>query len=487
MQTLDLLGAPSGRCWVVIVMANALAGALTIAHFNRTHGSSTNAWHVSNRHASASARKADDDFRERRVQRKESRGLRCMALANGSKVLEIARRLLKGSFVAGGEYPNVWVRDLNTFLETALEVNNASDVRDQLLGFFERQHSDGEVPDGYIPAAHFARIIANWQKRIWRGQSSTRDFHGRDETGSFSIPSFINTGTFWGRRFGPCLAAGRNPEPCKNDASTDQESSLVQAVARYVHATGDYAFLSLRLDDGSTVLERLEMALRWVLRYRRDWRTGLIWGGTTVDWGDTQVERDLFRDDIRSLTMPRPSAGLGGSHRACNTYAAAMLMMAIDAQRKLIRHVMPLRGHTRVARLSLPHSDWTPVGEEPIWAMRARRWDAVHAELRRAVRRYLWPKGRPHPLPHYYLDGSPFPASFNESAIRPHGSMAVAAQAGLLSKAEVLAAYRTMRDSVRRAAATGRNGSRTHYTIGLTVFPAYPEKLRGAAGVNVRS
>ena len=55
---------------------------------------------------------------------------------NNTKVLQMAHSLLNGSFNAGGGYADVWIRDLNTFIEIALDVNNASDCKKILMGFF---------------------------------------------------------------------------------------------------------------------------------------------------------------------------------------------------------------------------------------------------------------------------------------------------------------------------------------------------------------
>jgi hypothetical protein len=75
----------------------------------------------------------------------------------------------------------------------------------------------------------------------------------------------------------------------KNTVETDQESSLVQAVRKYVSATGDRTILQERL-AGVTVRERLGRALRYVLTERFDQEHGLVWGATTADWGDVQPE-----------------------------------------------------------------------------------------------------------------------------------------------------------------------------------------------------
>ena len=66
-------------------------------------------------------------------------------------VLDKARALLKTGLTAGSGYGEVWIRDLNTFIEVSLEVNPVTDIRAALLTFFKFQEANGDSPDGYIP------------------------------------------------------------------------------------------------------------------------------------------------------------------------------------------------------------------------------------------------------------------------------------------------------------------------------------------------
>ena len=68
-------------------------------------------------------------------------------------VLDKARELLKTGLNAGGGYGEVWIRDLNTFLEISLEVNDPDRLRESLLVFLYFQGQDGNIVDGYVPAA----------------------------------------------------------------------------------------------------------------------------------------------------------------------------------------------------------------------------------------------------------------------------------------------------------------------------------------------
>jgi hypothetical protein len=80
--------------------------------------------------------------------------------------------------------------------------------------------------------------------------------------------------------------------------------------------------------------------------------------------------------------------------------------------------------------------------------------------------KHLWSEENEQFVPHRYLDGSPFPEDFDEDNIYQHGGTAVAIEAGLLSKEQVLGALQRMRENVEAANAS---------SIGLTLYPPYPE------------
>ena len=87
----------------------------------------------------------------------------------------------------------MWIRDLNTFIEVALQVNPPEGIRDSLLTFFKFQGEDGDIVDGYIPTER-ANVA-------YRYRTS---------------------------KLAPGLLAH------KNTVETDQETSLVQAVYQYL-------------------------------------------------------------------------------------------------------------------------------------------------------------------------------------------------------------------------------------------------------------
>lgn len=299
-------------------------------------------------------------------------------------VLDKARALLKSGLTAGSGYKEVWIRDLNTFIELSLQVNPPADLRSALLTFFKFQGTNGDIPDGFIPRE---RGSVGYKYR--------------------SSPS----------------ASGLLAH--KNTVETDQETSLVQAIRRFVQATGDRSILNERV-DGRTVLDRLESALQYVLTERFDTAHGLVWGATTVDWGDVQPEHS-WGVELDS-----------NSHRACDIYDNAMFMIAAADLIDLLGPGSP----------------------------RAAKWSDVRTTLRTNIRKHLWDANRHKFIPHLYLDGSPFPSTLDEAAIYYHGGTAVAIEAGLLSHDEIARALADMRANVKAAGAS---------SIGLTVYPVYPK------------
>ena len=159
-----------------------------------------------------------------------------------------AERLVKGGLNAGDGYAEVWIRDLNTFISVACEVSDRDKLKDALANFFRFQGEDGNIDDGYVQA---------------RPGMTGYDYKFTDAA--------------------PGLAAH------KNTVETDQETSLVQAVYKYVKSTGDTAFLSEEI-SGRTVMDRMGDALRYLLNERWVPEYGLLWGATTADWGDVQPE-----------------------------------------------------------------------------------------------------------------------------------------------------------------------------------------------------
>lgn len=296
-----------------------------------------------------------------------------------------ARELIRSGFNAGDGYSEVWIRDYNTFIEISSDVMPAETVRENLLLFFKFQGEDGNIVDGFVP---------------------------------YSDPPPVGYDYIFSD-LAPGLAAH------KNTVETDQESSLIQAVWKYINRSGDQSILNETI-AGETVLNRMIRAMEFLMKERFDEKYGLIWGATTADWGDVQPEHEwgvYLTED---------------THYAIDIYDNAMFLIALQ-------NLIAL----------LPDND-TRRGE----------WQEVHDTIRTNVREHLWDGENQKFIPHIYLEDSPFPDDFDENKIHYHGGTAVAIEAGLLSKEEIEAVNKQMLANIKASGAP---------SIGLTVYPPYPE------------
>jgi glycogen debranching enzyme len=293
-----------------------------------------------------------------------------------------ALEIVKTGFNAGEGYGEVWIRDYNTFIELSAEVFEANVLKENLLVFFKMQGNDGNIIDGFIPKEKITG-------------------HGYDYKYSDLEPRY----------------AGH-----KNTVETDQESSLVQTVYKYVQVTNDKTILDDKVGD-KTVADRLEWAMDFLMNHRYNEKYGLLWGATTADWGDVQPEHDwgvYFTED---------------THYAIDIYDNAMFLIALD-------NLMELLPETK------------------------EKWLPIRNQIAENTRKHLWDETNQKFIPHIYLNGSPFPDDFNENEIYYHGGTAVAIEAGLLSKKEIKISLGKMVANVKASGA----GS-----IGLTLYPTYLE------------
>ena len=293
-----------------------------------------------------------------------------------------ALAVIKTGFNAGDGYREVWIRDYNTFIELSAEVYPAAELKENLLVFFRMQGDDGNIIDGFTPA-----------EKITKEET--------DFSYSELEPRY----------------AGH-----KNTVETDQESSLIQTVYKYVKVTGDTTILDVKVGD-KTVAERMEWAMQFLMDKRFSTEYGLIWGATTADWGDVQPEHG-WGVDLDDNT-----------HWAIDIYDNAMLIIALD-------NLVELLPQTK--------SKWLPIREQ----------------LAKNAKKHLWDTTAKKFIPHIYLNGSPFPEDFNENEIYYFGGTGIAIEAGLLSKEEIRISIDEMISRVKQAAAP---------SIGLTLYPPYPK------------
>jgi len=295
-----------------------------------------------------------------------------------TKALEV----MKTGFNAGDGYREVWIRDYNTFIELAAHVNQKEVLKENLLVFCRMQGDDGNIIDGFTPVEKVGEVKYD----------------------------------FTYSKLEPRYAAH------KNTVETDQETSLVQAVYKYIQLTGDKTILNEKVGD-KTVSERLEWAMAFLMKHRFNEQYGLIIGATTADWGDVQPEHG-WGVDLDSNT-----------HMAIDIYDNAMFIVALNNLTEM----------------------------EP---SAKSKWSKVKDNVAKNCRKFLWDNKQQKFIPHIYLKGSPFPADFDENTIYFFGGTAVAIEAGLLNRKEIKTSLNEMVKRVKQAGAA---------SIGLTVYPPYPE------------
>ncbi len=299
-------------------------------------------------------------------------------------VEQMARVLLGKGFNAGAVYPQVWIRDLNTFIETSCEVYDQNEIRRHLLTFYYLQQKNGEIVDGFVSKA----------------------VNGSQDTDVYTS------------------SADSQHKGFKNTTKTDQETSLIQAVGKYIRKTGDRSILDAKV-DGKTVNRRMALSIEYLLQNRYSPQYNLITGATTLDWGDVQPE------DTPGIRANEKT------HWCCEIYNNAMFIIALD---------------TMIEFSNTPQEK--------------QKWSQLKDRVSQSIRKYLWDNRRNKYLSHLYLKGSPFPVDFDESIIYFNGGTAVAIEAGLLSKDEIAIVNRQMLENVRRAGSP---------SIGLTIYPPYPK------------
>ncbi len=300
------------------------------------------------------------------------------------QVDSMARSIISQGFNAGSGYSQIWARDMNTFIEVACEETNQTDIRNAILLFFALQQPNDEMIDGYVLKPDFT-----WY-----------DNH----------PYYAD--------------AAPDHVGFKNTVETDQESSLIQIVGKYIRKTGDTSILREDV-AGRTVLERMDDMVDYLMRERYSEQYGLLFGAMTADWGDVQPNDD-FGCDMNEL-----------SSRAIDVYDNAMFLIALDYLQEMTDDASLLK-----------------------------KWKGIREQIAQNVRKHLWDAERKKFIPHLYIDPSPIPAGFDENQIHYHGGTAVAIEAGLLSKEEIAVVNAQMLENVRLSGMP---------SIGLTLYPTYPE------------
>lgn len=317
---------------------------------------------------------------------KENKALADSIISNKGfqEVKKRALEVVKTGFNAGDGYGEVWIRDYNTFIELSSEVFEAKDLEENLLVFFRLQGEDGNIIDGFIPK----------EKAV------------------------VTEGGY------EYIYSDLEPNYCghKNTVETDHESSLVQAVYKYVTKTGNKEFLKTKVGN-FTVAQRMEQSMQFLMNHRWSDKFGLIYGATTADWGDVQHKHPwgVFITEDTAYCV--------------DVYDNAMMLIALD-------NMMALMPEAKA------------------------KWQPIRNTIAQNTMSVLWDEKNQKFIPHVYLEKSPYPDDFNENEIYYHGGTAVAIEAGLLNKSQIEVSLHKMIANVKASGA----GS-----IGLTMYPPYPD------------
>lgn len=296
----------------------------------------------------------------------------------------MARSLIKNGFNAGSGYSQIWARDLNTFIELACEESDVKDLRGAILMFFAMQQPNNEMVDGYVLKEDFT-------------------WYDSEPYYSEAAPGHVGF---------------------KNTVETDQETSLIQLIYKYISKTGDRSILNEEI-DGKTVMQRINLMIDYLMTERYNQEHGLLYGAMTADWGDVQPGKG-FACDMNEYSSP-----------AIDVYDNAMFIIALDNLLELSTNELEITKYQNLRR-SIAHN----------------------------TRKHLWDEKNNKFIPHIYLGASPIPDGFDENKIHYHGGTATAIEAGLLSKQEIAIVIEQMIENVKLAGAP---------SIGLTLYPAYPQ------------
>lgn len=296
----------------------------------------------------------------------------------------MGRTILSRGLNAGSGYSQVWARDMNTFIETACEVVNKEDLRGAILVFFGLQQSNGEMIDGYVLKGEF-------------------DWDDPDQYFSDAAPAHVGF---------------------KNTVETDQETSLIQIVGKYIRKTGDKSILREQV-AGKTVYTRMTEMIDYLMREKYNKEYGLLTGALTADWGDVQADKENAVDITENSIC------------TIDAYDNAMFVIALDF----------------MAEMSEEEKDCT-------------KWQQLRKEIAGNTRKYLWDDRLNKIIPHIYPGKRPDWGDFDESLMHYHGGTAVAIEAGLLEHDEIEIVNTQMLENVRLSGMP---------SIGLTLYPPYPD------------
>lgn len=185
--------------------------------------------------------------------------------------------LVKG-FGAGRGYPQIWLRDSATIIPASRYYYTSEYLTTWLEEHLSYQGEDGNLFDWIAagPVASFQSQGAPRAKEVYRARTNR---------------------------------AGEEPLTIaadKNSTEADQETSAIDAAFQVFRITGDRQWLNKSI-KGRTLLQRLDLALEYLLKARFDSKHGLVTNAFTADWGDVSPtyndQRAIYLDEQTPIVV----------------------------------------------------------------------------------------------------------------------------------------------------------------------------------------
>ncbi len=287
------------------------------------------------------------------------------------------------TFYPGDGYRKLWARDFATMLPTVQYLYGDDYLRSGIEELLIRQYTD--------------------QTRSSGGDNGT-------PPGAGALPGIV----------------GPDGSVQKNTATSDEETSVINAAYEYYKVAGGLAWLNKDL-GGRSVLERLQAAMEWLYANRFDSTHRLIKRAHTTDWGDVKFERGGDPTDINPNT----------DHWTASIYDQALTFSAL----RELAEMAQAAGQDDAAKTLIVRAD----------------------DLRQATDRWLWMPERGYYRIHIHI--TPLTHSgFNEDDIVAIGN-AVAVYSGMTTPEQEASIFKKLEET--RLAAGARKP-------GLSLYPTYP-------------
>jgi hypothetical protein len=306
--------------------------------------------------------------------------------------------LIRG-FGAGSGYPQIWLRDSATIIPVSRYYYPLEYLTSWLEEHLAHQGQDGQLNDWIAPGevSHF-RTAAPRAREVYSSKGS-----GTDRASVISAD--------------------------KNSSEADQEASAVDAAYQVFQITGDRKWLNKNV-KGRALLNRLDLALEYLLKYRFNSNYGLITSAFTADWGDVSPAYP----DQRAIYLDSQTPTVVGLYTNSLFYRATTQLAEI--------HQM--------------------VGNE----VRAGFWRAKASAIKENINKHLWQEERGFYRMHLVLTPQLIPGAPDDSDIFAMGGNAVAALYGVADDPRVRKIFEAAELRQRRFNLS---------TIGGSLLPPFPK------------